>query len=79
MAILSREEAEASGWIVDTSCYPWVAYKGARFKPDDSMRVLTDLEAELTKALRTVLKGIDKQLVQVGMAALAKAEGRKGE
>lgn len=29
----SAEEYEAAGYVVDRSCYPWVAYKGLRFKP----------------------------------------------
>jgi hypothetical protein len=28
-------DAEADGYRVDRSCYPWVAYKGYRFNPDE--------------------------------------------
>lgn len=29
------------GYTLDRDCYPWVAYKGARFLPDDLVGVKT--------------------------------------
>jgi hypothetical protein len=44
---ITRKAAEAAGFTVDTGCYPWFGYKGARFAPDEHVRVFTDLEAAL--------------------------------
>lgn len=46
-----RAEALRDGFEVDTSCYPWIAYKGPRFQPTETKECLTDLEAELCDAL----------------------------
>lgn len=43
----SRAEAEAAGYDVDRSCYPWVAYKGPRFQPTEIHYIDTDREADL--------------------------------
>jgi hypothetical protein len=48
---ITRKAAEAAGFTVDTGCYPWFGYKGARFAPDEHVRVLTDLEATLMEQL----------------------------
>jgi hypothetical protein len=48
---ITRRAAEAAGFTVDTGCYPWFGYKGARFAPDEHVRVLTDLEAALMEQL----------------------------
>ena len=34
-----KKEAESRGFTVDTSCWPWVAYKGPRFAPEDSFQI----------------------------------------
>lgn len=47
MSGLTPAEAEARGYKVDRCCYPWVGYKGPRFKPGVTVRVLTDHEAAL--------------------------------
>lgn len=44
---MCKGEAEALGFAVDTSCYPWVAYKGTRFQPDEMKCILTDREYQL--------------------------------
>jgi hypothetical protein len=44
---ITRKEAEALGYTVDTHGYPWVAYTGSRFDPTNRHEVYTDLEAEL--------------------------------
>jgi hypothetical protein len=48
---ITRTAAEAAGFTVDTGCYPWFGYKGARFAPDEHVRVFTDLEAALMEQL----------------------------
>lgn len=40
-------QAEERGFAVDTYCYPHLGYKGSRFRPDESVYVYTELEAEL--------------------------------
>ena len=49
---ITTAEAEARGFAVDTTVYPWVAYVGPRFKPTRWFTILTDLEAELLDALK---------------------------
>ena len=51
---MTREEAELAGYMVDMDCYPWVAYKGGRWRPETQVDCLTDLEAELLEALRAI-------------------------
>lgn len=47
----TQEEYKAEGFTIDSSCYPWVAYKGPRLASTESHHCLTDLEAELATAL----------------------------
>lgn len=42
----SKADAQASGFIVDESCYPWIAYKGPRFQPTQFCTIPTDIEAK---------------------------------
>jgi hypothetical protein len=50
---LNREQAEARGYTVDTTVYPWFAYKGPRFNPTgQTFHVKTDRESELEFVLR---------------------------
>jgi hypothetical protein len=49
---ITKAEAEARGFAVDTTVYPWVAYTGPRYKPTTWFTILTDLEAELYDALK---------------------------
>ena len=48
---LSQKVARAAGFRVDNTIYPWVAYKGPRFRPTEVADVRTDLEADLAGAL----------------------------
>lgn len=50
---LTRAQAEAQGFAVDTHCYPWFGYKGPRFAPTERVQVFTDTEAETIAALET--------------------------
>lgn len=52
----SREEYLNKGYTVDTSCYPWVAYKGPRFNPTKWVSVLTDTEVKLYQALSAAIE-----------------------
>lgn len=38
---MTKAEAEARGFTVDTTCYPWFAYKGPRFEPTESALTYT--------------------------------------
>lgn len=40
-ALYSRAEAEAQGFAVDTSTWPWLAYKGPRHHPSVTMAIRT--------------------------------------
>lgn len=51
MKLITIEEARAQGFTVDTTVYPHVAYKGPRFNPTSTKHCLTELEAQLAKAL----------------------------
>lgn len=42
MAPRNRSEAESAGFVVDKTCYPWVAYKGPRFQPTEFHYIDTD-------------------------------------
>jgi len=49
---MNRTQAEDEGYTVDDTCYPWIAYKGPRFKPSEYHRIPTDKETLLAGALR---------------------------
>ena len=40
--ILTASQAEAEGSVVDRTCYPWFAYKGPRFAPDEIVEIITE-------------------------------------
>jgi hypothetical protein len=54
-AMLTPKEARVQGFQLDTTCYPWVAYKGPRFKPEVLEHCLTDVEAGLLHSLERML------------------------
>ena len=39
---LTAAQAEAQGFTVDRHCYPWFAYKGPRFSPEETVEVITE-------------------------------------
>lgn len=49
-----RELYESEGFIVDKTCYPWVAYKGPRFQPTAIHYIMTDNESTLKLQLKQV-------------------------
>lgn len=80
--MLTAQQARAIGFTVDTTCYPWLAYKGERFASKESMAVLTDLEAMAVQALRSCVTGIHVDFVAGRKEVLLAAEspfGFRGE
>lgn len=76
---MDKKDAEALGYTVDTTCYPWVAYKGPRFNPTEWRCVLTDLESELLQAAKGLLfacqhYGICTGTMEHGSEVVARAE-----
>jgi hypothetical protein len=53
---MTPEIAEREGYTIDRHCYPWLAYKGPRFKPEDSQFCYTDREAAMLKALNAIVR-----------------------
>ena len=41
MTYITARHAEALGFTVDRTCYPWFAYKGPRFQPTEITNVVT--------------------------------------
>lgn len=60
----SKAEAEAAGYVVDTCCYPWVAYQGPRFAPTLWVEVPTDTEAEQANDLAAAQESEDEALAR---------------
>lgn len=44
-------DSRADGFVIDETCYPWVAYKGHRFAPDEIHQCYTSLESALIRTL----------------------------
>lgn len=85
----SAVEAQAAGYEVDRHCYPWIAYKGPRFRPTEHHHILTDNEAEMLEALKDIVEQFEATRLSVGVdladsirvfgkGAIAKVEERKG-
>lgn len=51
---MEPNEARERGFTVDTSCYPWLAYKGPRFAPTETAECYTDQELELLLAVDAI-------------------------
>jgi hypothetical protein len=51
---LTPDEARDQGFTIDTTTYPWTAYKGPRFSPTDWRDCFTEHEAALRAALATL-------------------------
>lgn len=43
----AKEKALREGYKVDTTCYPWIKYKGPRFRPTEWGPIDSDEESEL--------------------------------
>lgn len=48
---ITPAQAREQGYTIDDTCYPWVAYKGPRFAPDDFQWCFTELEARMAETL----------------------------
>lgn len=44
-----RLQYAAAGFTIDSTCYPWIAYKGPRFAPDEMAEIMTDKESMLMR------------------------------
>ena len=53
---ITIQEAKEQGFIVDITCYPHIAYKGARFAPTEMINVYTEEEAKLRQICKQALK-----------------------
>ena len=79
---LSHQELRRQGYIIDSTYYPNIYYKGNRFSPTEWGYVLTHLEFDLLKALEGMLEwarrvkecnsGLE---ILNALNAIAKAEG----
>lgn len=78
---LTKAEAEKYGYIVDTNCYPWQAYRGPRFEPFEMRDVHTDIEAELLLALAVLGQAYMDALPcnKVTLPPMAKADEAMGK
>lgn len=47
-------EARERGFTIDTTCYPWLGYKGPRFRPTETVDCYTDDEAALLVAIDAI-------------------------
>lgn len=52
------------GYTIDDSCYPYFAYKGLRWAPDEFSYAYTDMEEELLKALKKARSKIVREGVR---------------
>lgn len=51
---MEPSEARERGFTIDTTCYPWLAYKGQRFAPTETAHCYTDDEAALLVAIDAI-------------------------
>lgn len=79
MKRITIEQARKEGYTVDTHCYPYFAYKGARFSIEpsgDVRQCYTELEAELLElrdAVATLIKSSASYHNEDNIAALKAA------
>lgn len=59
MDTLTIKEAQRNGFAIDKHCYPHLGYKGARFAPDLTINVYTELECELKEDLEDALNRVE--------------------
>jgi hypothetical protein len=64
--MMTRKEAESQGLVVDDTCYPWIAYKGARFNPIELHKCLTDRETGLVEATEGLLAACQHHGIKTG-------------
>lgn len=56
---LTIREAEEKGFTIDHCCYPPFGYKGLRFAPTESVKVLTSTESNLLEACEEARKALN--------------------
>jgi hypothetical protein len=54
--------ARNMGYTIDNHCYPWVAYKGPRFRPDAIGYCYTDVEEICLRALGQIENDSEDEL-----------------
>jgi DNA-binding response OmpR family regulator len=59
--MLTPDEARAKGFSLDTTLYPWVAYKGARFQPTEIEQCYTEREAALIDEVHTLTAELENE------------------
>lgn len=67
--LFSHEKLIEHGYIIDTHCYPNVAYKGARFDPDDIFTVFTEKEYLLFHACKDAKAWFEEIPIEIREAA----------
>ncbi len=65
---ITVQAAEHNGFEIDRSCYPWIAYKGPRFDPDETHTVVTPAH----NALELQVGDVDRVARGCWDAAMAK-------
>lgn len=58
---MTKLQAELQGFTVDTTCYPWLAYKGERFAPTHQADVMTAAEEALCGLLKEAIVAFKTQ------------------
>ena len=63
---MTRKKAIEQKFKIDSTCYPNVAYKGARFSPEEIFDIPTEKEEELTELCKfqTIHAGLITNLRQ---------------
>lgn len=54
LTYITPAEARKQGFKIDHTTYPWLAYKGERFRPTESTQCYTALEASLQEQVEKI-------------------------
>lgn len=73
---MSATEAEASGFTIDRHIYPWVAYKGARFAPDDSFPIYPERDPSQPGRVQAIVTASPVDLRWASGTVLPNGTGR---
>lgn len=84
------DDAREQGYVIDSCCYPWLAYKGGRFQPTESHECYTERESDLirrqqfpimgtgcpeTLTNRDIVRMLRRRFSSLELAALVRAAG----
>lgn len=67
---LTKEQAEKQGYNVDTTCYPWLGYKGPRFAPTETITVFMDEEVQLRQWIVDALIMLEEENIKEAKSML---------